>query len=147
VPLTLSESPDDRRQSLSSDRTNIVRRLAGALALRPEIVFAYLHGSFAAGLPHRDIDVAAYLAPEAAAADPFDYAVDLALALTRVVNQVVDVQILNGAPLGFQHAVLQGEAILVRDDVALADFIEHVATEYMDFAALGRQHLRDVLAP
>jgi uncharacterized protein len=133
------------RHHLSADRRSIACQLARALDARDEISFAYLHGSFAEGLPHRDIDIAVYLLHAGNAVDAFEYATDLAITLTRLVGQVVDVQVLNAAPLALQHAVLQGDAILVRDDVALADYIEHVAMEYMDFAELGRQHLREVL--
>jgi len=41
-------------------------RLREALEAREEIVFAYLHGSFAEGLPFRDVDVAIYLDPTVA---------------------------------------------------------------------------------
>jgi predicted nucleotidyltransferase len=136
-----------RSKPLAPDRAILAARLGAELSDRHEILFAYVHGSYAEGLPHRDIDIAVCLRSEAVVGDAFDYSADLSIALTRLAGTVVDVHILNGAPAGFQHAVLQGEAILVHDDVALADFIERVSMEYLDFAALGRQHLQDLLAP
>ena len=123
---------------------NVRYRLWEALEARREITFAYLHGSFAEGLSFQDVDVAVYLDP-ALAMDIFDYEMDLSVELTRAFRFPVDVHVLNGAPLGFQHSVLQGEALLVRDEDELTDFIERVSLEYMDFAYLGRRYLLEVL--
>jgi len=121
-------------------------RLREALEARPEIIFAYLHGSFAEGLPFHDVDVAVYLDPAfAMVTDIFDYEMSLSIELTRLLRFPVDVHVLNGAPLGFQHSVLQGEVLLVRDEDKLTDFIERVALEYMDFAYLGHRYLLEVL--
>ena len=121
-------------------------RLREALEAREEIVFAYLHGSFAEGPPFRDVDVAIYLDPTVAMTiDIFDYEMSLSVELTRTFRFPVDVHVLNGAPLGFQHSVLQGEALLVCDEDKLTDFIERVSLEYMDFAYLGRRYLLEVL--
>lgn len=121
-------------------------RLREKLEARAEIVFAYLHGSFAEGIPFRDVDVAVYLDPAfAIATDIFDYEMSLSVELTRTLRLPVDVHVLNGAPLGFQHSVLQGEVLLVRDEDKLTDFIERVALEYMDFAYLGHRYLLEVL--
>ncbi len=114
---------------------NVRYQLREALEPRGEIIFAYLHGSFAEGLPFHDVDVAVYLDPASAVAmDIFDYEMSLSVELTRTFRFPVDVHVLNGAPLGFQHSVLQGEALLVRDEDKLTDFIERVSLEYMDFA-------------
>ncbi|MFQ5858394.1 MAG: nucleotidyltransferase domain-containing protein [Anaerolineae bacterium] len=124
---------------------DVHHRLREALEARAEIVFAYLHGSFTEGLPFHDIDVAVYLNPALAmTTDIFDYEMSLSVELTRAFRFLVDVHVLNGAPLGFQHSVLQGEALLVRDEDVLTDFIERVSLEYMDFAYLGRQYLLEV---
>jgi len=121
-------------------------RLREALEARDEIIFAYLHGSFAKGLPFHDVDVAVYLDPTVAVTtDIFDYEMELSVELTRTLRILVDVHVLNSAPLGFQHSALQGEALLVRDEDKLTDFIERVAIEYMDFAYLGRRYLLEVL--
>jgi hypothetical protein len=129
-----------------ADTDNVRYQLQEALEARAEIVFAYLYGSFAEGLPFRDIDVAVYLDPAfAGVADTFDYEMNLSVKLTRALGFLVDVHVLNGAPLGFQHSVLQGEVLLVRDEDRLTDFIEQVSIEYMDFAYLGRRYLLEVL--
>lgn len=138
---------DEHTKVITEADTDDVRyRLREALEAREEIVFAYLHGSFAEGLPFRDVDVAVHLDPALAmATDIFDYEMSLSVELTRSLRFPVDVHVLNGAPLGFQHNVLQGEVLLVRDEDELTDFIERVALEYMDFAYLGHQYLLEVL--
>ena len=127
--------------------TNEVRyRLREALEGRGEIIFAYLHGSFVEGLPFHDVDVAVYLDPALAmATDIFDYEMGLSVELTQAIRLPVDVHVLNGAPLGFQHSVLRGEVLLVRDEDELTAFIERVGLEYMDFAHLGRLYLLEML--
>ncbi len=126
------------------ERGEVLSRLRGLLEPKEEIIFAYLHGSFAEGLPYNDIDLAVYV-DRARVEDLFDYEMDLSVELTRALRFPVDVRVLNDAPLGFKHSVLQGEPILVRDEEFLADFIEHVAREYMDFAYLGRMYLEELL--
>ena len=132
--------------AMEADTDNVRYQLQEALAVRTEIIFTYLHGSFTEGLPFHDVDVAVYLDPTVAMiTDIFDYEMNLSVELTRTLRFLVDVHVLNGAPLGFQHSVLQGEALLVRDEDELTDFIERVSLEYMDFAYLGRRYLLEVL--
>jgi predicted nucleotidyltransferase len=129
----------------AADQSALVERLASALAPRQEVVFAYLHGSFAEGLPFHDIDVAVFLEPAPAEDRAFYAAAALAEDLTDTLGVQVDVQILNRAPLAFKHAALQGRPILVRDELRLADYIERVSMEYIDYAELRQAHLREVL--
>lgn len=138
---------DEHTKVITEADTDDVRYwLREALEAREEIVFAYLHGSFAEGLPFHDVDLAVYLDPALAmATDIFDYEMSLSVELTRSLRFPVDVHVLNGAPLGFQHNVLQGEVLLLRDEDELTDFIERVGLEYMDFAYLGRLYLLEVL--
>jgi len=125
---------------------DVLCQLREVLEARAEITFAYLHGSFAEGLPFHDVDVAVYLDPAyAMVTDIFDYEMNLSVELTRAIRFPVDVNVLNGAPLGFQHSVLQGEVLLVCDEDVLTDFIERVGLEYMDFAYLGHRYLLEVL--
>jgi len=128
-------------------RGNLKRRLRELLEARPEIQFAYLHGSFVEeDLPYHDVDVALYLEPaQAAALDLFDYAMELSTDLTLQLHVPVDVQILNQAPLDFQHSVFQGEFLFARDEEAMMDLIERVAWEFMQFEHHWRESLRDLL--
>ena len=124
----------------------IPNQLRDRLLARPEIAFAYLHGSFAEGLPYHDVDVAVYL-DSSWAGDVFDYEMSLSTELTLALHVAVDIHVLNGAPLGFCHSALQGEVLFTRDEEMLADYIERVSLEYMDFEHLGRIYLHEVLSP
>ncbi len=122
------------------------RQLQRVLELRPEVRFAYLHGSAPEGLPYHDLDVALYLEPaHAAAHDSFDYEMRLSVELTQALGFPVDVHVLNQAPLGFQHCAVQGDLLLARDADQLSDYLEDIAGRYMEFAPLGRAYLLEVL--
>ena len=47
--------------------------------------------------------------------DAFEYEMSLSTELTLALHVTVDVHTLNGAPLGFCHAVLQGEVLFARE--------------------------------
>lgn len=120
----------------------ICQQLGHFLQKRPEISFAYLHGSFVDGLAFHDVDVAVYL--DSPPSDPFDYEMELSLELTRALRLPVDVQALNQTPLAFQRQVLQGELLFARDEAQLTDFIEYVANEYTAFAHFLPDYLEAV---
>ncbi|HXW00706.1 MAG TPA: nucleotidyltransferase domain-containing protein [Anaerolineae bacterium] len=113
-------------------REKILQHLHQLLIERPEIVFAYLHGSFVDGPAYNDIDVALFLNPPPA--DPFDYEMSASVELTRALHLPIDIQVINNAPLGFQHQVLQGELFFAQDEIQLTNFIEYVANEYTAFS-------------
>jgi hypothetical protein len=129
----------------ANEQNEFRQRLRETLEGRTEICFAYLHGSFIDGLQFHDVDVTVWLDPtQAADIDLFDYEMELSADLTLTLGFPVDVHVLNKAPLGFQHSVLQGEVLFFRDEKVLTDFIERVARESMDFAYLSRFYLLEV---
>lgn len=122
------------------------QQIKTCLEQHPEVRFAYLHGSALEGVPYHDLDVAVYLEPDHPAAhDAFEYEMALSVELTQALGFPVDVHALNQASLGFQHAVAKGDLLLVRDAEQLSDYLEEVAMQYMEFAALGRAYLLEVL--
>lgn len=121
-------------------------QLGALLEARPEVRFAYLHGSAAEDRPFHDLDVALYLEPDHPAAhDPFDYEMERSIEMTLTLRKEVDVHVLNGAPLGFQHRAVQGKLLFARDSIELADYLERLALRYIDFAHLGHAYLLEVL--
>ena len=129
-----------------ADRASLLQRLGDALSAYGEVEWAYVHGSFAEGLPYHDIDVAAWLRPDVMdQVDLIAFEADIGRTLRHLAGAEVDVHVINRAPLGFQHAVLQGDPIMVRDDQALVVFIEYVGREMMDFAYLREAYLKDLL--
>jgi predicted nucleotidyltransferase len=121
--------------------------LAGALDSRGEIVFAVLHGSFAAGTPApRDIDVAVWVDPSLVPdADAVRYALDLSADLTVRLGRIVDVQVLNTAPLGFRYHALAGAPLVVRNWDFYDDLRARTWDDYFDFEPFARRYLREAL--
>jgi predicted nucleotidyltransferase len=127
------------------DPTGVCADLRDLLAARAEIDFAYLFGSFADGMPYHDVDVAVFMRPTPPPAETFDLELALSVELTLALHVDVDVHVLNDAPRGFQHAVLQGQPLLARSKERLTDFIEEVSLEVMEFAYLADLYLQEVL--
>ncbi|MFN3285705.1 MAG: nucleotidyltransferase domain-containing protein [bacterium] len=107
------------------------------------MLFAYLFGSLAQGLPFEDVDVAVYLAEDVR--DGLAVALGLAADLERAAGLPVDVTLRNGAPLGVALAATQGELVFCRDAQARLAFLERTALRAMDTQYLRRQSLRDLL--
>ncbi len=58
------------RQPIPAEMEKLAAGLQKLLAAWQEIAFAYVFGSFAAGLPYHDIDVALFLEPAALSPSP-----------------------------------------------------------------------------
>jgi hypothetical protein len=113
---------------------------------RQEILFAYLHGSFAEALPFHDIDVAVFLdEQQATGKDAFEYENSLSVALTRALQLEVDCRVLNNAPLGFQFNVTKGQVLISRDEKRRLDFVERTWIMYWDFRPISEMMLREAL--
>ena len=128
-----------------SARSRIAGELQRRLEARPEIVFAYLHGSFVSSGPYRDVDVAVWVNPAREPDHGTRYALDLALALESGLVAYVDVQVLNDAPLAFRYHAMDGRLLFTRDQEFLDELRARTWDEYFDFAPLARQYLRDAL--
>ncbi len=127
--------------------SGLVGVLREVLERWPEIVFAYLHGSFQRGEPSRDVDVAVWADRTCIADSRLDlYALDLEAALQAALARPVDVQVLNRAPLAFRYHALRGIPILVRDWEVLDELRARTWDEYFDFRPLAQQYLREVLS-
>jgi predicted nucleotidyltransferase len=118
--------------------------LGRLLAAHAEVDFAYLFGSLASRTAYYDVEVAVLLRPAPEITTVSEYEMELSAELTRALHVDVDVHVLNNAPQGFQHAVLQGRPLLVRDQDRLIDFVEGVGPEAAEIAYLDELDLRDV---
>ncbi len=130
-----------RLHHMDEDRRREIReRLASALEDDPGVSFAYLYGSFVEPLPFRDVDVAVWVRPELLAGrSPMDYELDLGARLQRLLRVLLDVRVVNAAPLSFLYHVLRGRLVLCRDEAVLAEVVERTASRYLDIAPLLRQ--------
>jgi uncharacterized protein len=122
-------------------REGVLAALTRELALRHEVSFAYVFGSFLQADGFRDIDVAVWMTGTDRRAD-----LDLAAALSRVAGFPVDVRRANEAPLSFLFHILRGRLLVVNDERLLADAIERTARMYHDQAPLARRATRDAFA-
>ena len=131
---------------LSGAEKRVVKdRLRAALAGRSEVRFAYLHGSFLEADRFRDIDVAISVDPERLLdSDLADYELDLEPVLEREIGMPVDVRVVEHAPASFRYAVTRGEELTVQNREAWATFRERTWNDYLDFAPLREEALRDL---
>jgi predicted nucleotidyltransferase len=122
----------------AAERDRVRRVLVAALRSRPDVEWAWLHGSFLGDGGFHDVDVGVHLA--AAEDARFERALDLSLRLERTTRLPVDVQVLNGAPASFLfHVFREGRLLLSRDDTGLANRMERTVREYLDVAPLRRR--------
>ena len=110
-----------------------------------EILFAYLHGSFVKKDAFHDIDVAIYL--ERMPASVLEYELQMETELMKALGKyIVDVRILNDAPLSFKYNVIKdGIVLLSKDDDKRADFEEKTIVFYLDFLPYRKLYLRETL--
>jgi predicted nucleotidyltransferase len=121
--------------------------LKNVLLKKGEIIFAYLHGSFLDGFLFNDIDIALYLDDKKIPREKVPgYCEPLNMELSELTRFVVDVHIMNHAPVGFQHSVFKhGQLLFSKDDELRSDLIEKTSMEYMDFYELSLQYIRDIV--
>ena len=110
-----------------------------------EILFAYLHGSFVKKDAFHDIDVAIYL--ERMPASVLEYELQMETDLMKALRKyIIDVRVLNGAPLSFKYNVIKdGIVLLSKDDDKRADFEEKTIVLYLDFLPYRKLYLRETL--
>jgi predicted nucleotidyltransferase len=135
-----------RANVASEEQERLVAVLVAELAARPEIAFAFLHGSFTAGGPFRDLDVAVYFDAERVSPDQLrDYEAGLAIALEEKVMFPVDVRVLNDAPVSFRYHAIKGRLLVARDGNVADEFRARTWDDYCDFAPFARRYLREAL--
>jgi predicted nucleotidyltransferase len=119
---------------------------------RPQILFAYLHGSILSADNPRDIDIAVYLY-----ADNFNqlsrcgeislsFAIPLEMDLEKLLKQKVDLQVLNRAPLSFRYRVITEGIVIVDKNSNLRSDFEYLSrVEYFDFRPRRNEYLREIM--
>jgi len=135
---------DIQKLNIQRIKELIIAQLKEVLSKRPEIRYAFLHGSFIEDLPCRDIDIGIYFDPKLDLEAIFDLALSLSVELTALLHIPVDVHALNLAGNGFCYHATQGLLLVSKDDEETYDFVEKTWLLYMDFQPLARQILRDL---
>lgn len=131
------------------NKREVIKKLAESLEKRDEIIFAYIHGSFAEGLPFRDIDVAIYVNENIV---PPDDAIDYGLKITAIVELEtglvpLDIKVINYATIGFRYYATKGLLLFSKDEDLRCGFLEDVWRRYFDLLPKRRQILLDLVSP
>lgn len=121
-------------------------RLAGELAMAPEIVFAYVYGSALNSELVHDIDVGLYL-DDSQWPRRSEILGALSERLSAAIGLSVDARLLNAAPATFLFHVFQGHLLLSRDEDLLTNLLEEVPRRYLDMAPLLRQATKEAFSP
>lgn len=146
MSMPATKIPMGRRPRGPDERTRVIEALRRQLERQPEIRCAYLHGSFLTGDPYRDIDVAVWVDPIGRGARSWSqYALDLSVALHQALDDPVDVQVLNQAPLAFRYHALKGHPLVVRDWEWVDEMRARTWDDYFDFLPFAREYLRETL--
>jgi len=125
-------------------KENIEKKVADFLQKRPEIISAYLHGSFVEG-DFRDVDIAVYLTG-ISKGEALQYELNLESELNKLTGFLVDVRILNHAPLSFRFSVIKNGLLLFsRDERIRCGFECLTITEYHDFEFLRGIYRKEAL--
>ena len=115
------------------------------LEKRPNLLFAYIYGSFITAERFRDIDVAVYLNDDPS--PPLQAELEIETELSNLIKgYLVDVRLLNNAPLSFRYNVIKsGKPIAVVDDDARTEFEESTLNHYFDFSPFRKMYLKETL--
>jgi uncharacterized protein len=132
-------------QISESNKKIIMEKLRYSLEKRSNLLFAYVYGSFVMADKFRDIDIAVYL--KQIPSTPLHVELELETELGNIIkNYLVDVRILNNAPLSFRYNVIKsGKPIVVVDDDARTDFEEATLSNYFDFSPFRKMYLKETL--
>lgn len=111
------------------------------LAAQSDVVFAYVYGSFAndEATERSDVDIGVFFDPELNI-DYIKRPMELAVALDDILgSERIDCVALNAAPLGLCfNVVYEGELLVNKNDLILADFEIYTTSKYLD-----RKYYRD----
>ena len=127
------------------ERKRLMKYLTEVLKKRNDVVFAYVYGSFAEGLPFHDIDVGVYIS-EIRKEESTLYSLELAQRFSNELRIPIDVRVLNFAPVLFLYHVIQGNLISERNEEIRMHFVEQIVQRYLDLKPLVRRAVKEAFA-
>jgi len=136
-----------RHTRREEQRRDIMKEITSVMRGQPEIVFAFLHGSFLDGSFFRDIDLGIFVRG-IDSADFWDYEARLCQQIEEALNNLflVEFKVINKAPLSFCYHVIRGQILFVRDEGSLAEFMARVARGYLDIAPIRHRYMAEAMS-
>ena len=128
-------------------RREIVKNITEVVSGQPEIVFAFLHGSFLDSSFFRDIDLGVFV-KGIDSTDFWDYETGLAQLIEKALNGLflVEPKVINNAPLSFCFHVIRGRVLFVRDEGSVMEFMVRVARCYLDMAPVRHRYMIEAMS-
>lgn len=119
------------------EKEGILKKVKQYLSQRPEILMAYLYGSYAKGNPrnHSDIDIAIYLDHIVDDAQyPYGYRADIISSLIKLLGaNRIDLIIINDSPPYLRYQVIRyGTLIFTRSEAKRIEFHTGTISKYLD---------------
>ena len=136
-----------RHRLTETQRHETIRRITSVVSRQPEISFAFMHGSFVDGGFFRDIDVGVFVTG-VDSADFWEYETRISQQIEEAVYNkfLVEVKVINEAPVSFCYHVIKGQVLYVRDEEALMEFMVRISRDYLDMALLRHRYMTEVMA-
>jgi predicted nucleotidyltransferase len=128
-------------------RREIIEKITAVLAQMPEIAFAFLHGSFLSEPNFRDIDLGIFVRG-VDRSDHWDYEYRLSKEIENALRSsfVIEIKVINEAPLSFCFHVLMGKLLFSRDEDLLVDYMIRTVRDYLDMAPLRERYITEAMA-
>jgi predicted nucleotidyltransferase len=133
-----------QRYSISEEEyEKTIKRLQEMIQNEPQIIFAYLHGSFIERSNFGDLDLALFV-NEIPEKEFMSYEFDLERLIERVLAYPVDVRILNNAPSSFCYTVIKkGIRLIDNNEDERVNFEMQTYQNYFDFLPFRRRYLKE----
>lgn len=129
-------------------KNRLLSKIKKILSEDPNIIFAYVFGSFVEKEleSFRDIDIALYLTDRFPREKFLDYSLELAVELeSKVEKYPIDIVVLNDAPLSLSFKATQGLLLVCKDENLWIDYVTKVWSLYQDHEITSRNVIADML--
>jgi hypothetical protein len=137
-----------RHKRSPEEKRNIIQRIVAYLeSAQPEMLTAYVFGSFVKDKPFADIDIAILFST--VMNEPLNDELDIENNIEKLISIPVDVRVMNAAPLSFQYQVIHdGWVIIDLKPQHRADYEGQILKQYFDFSRYRKRYLKEaVYAP
>lgn len=136
----------DKIYNLNQDKKDVLKEsIEKGFSRYPNIIFAYIFGSFLSSESFSDIDIGIYLDNENISDNALQIEFELERELENVLHIPADVRILNCAPLSFVFNVIKtGRLVVDRNILLRSEFEGLTFKKYFDYRHLRDEYLKEV---